>query len=232
MNWLLYRAGVSSIDLLKTGSYKIIYWLGRDSFLLGFIMQKKKWFVILHSNQKFSAQPQHGNAWSDYQKNIMYSDWAEWNQINIFFILYISAHQKSWPCIWRIQVNKDTFSTFPMNSLLKYMTPSWKQVWFLILNLEAAFFIEIYFCPWSILTWITLIYLHALFCYRRRIWHQKLWLLCHAGFASRKVLCFLGSGHWLLHNPCRVRPKLQDQIGQKYWFYRPRSHWEARIRRS
>ena len=72
------------------------------------------------------------------------------NQINIYFILYISAHQKSWLCIWRIQVNKDTFSTFPMNSLLKYMTPSWKQVWFLILNVEAAYrnlvkFTKIYF---------------------------------------------------------------------------------------
>ena len=76
-----------------------------------------------------------------------------------------------------------------------------------------------------------LIYMHYFF-HRRRIWHQKLWLLCHAGIASRKVLCFLGSGHWLLHNACRVRPKLQDQIGQKYWFYWPRSHWEARIRRS
>ena len=81
------------------------------------------------------------NAWSDHQKILL--GLSTINQINIFFILYISAHQKSWPCIWRIQVNKDTFSTFPMNSLLKYMTPSWKQVWFLILNLEAAFFIEI-----------------------------------------------------------------------------------------
>ena len=53
-----HRGGFLLILLLIPGSDRIIYWLGRYSFHLGFIMSKKpKRFVILYSNQKFSMQP-------------------------------------------------------------------------------------------------------------------------------------------------------------------------------